>query len=492
MNFFDSYPPYSPYRNEHQDETINFFMLSDNKQDDNCLSKNFNALNSRSITKTDGKVFSITKCSFLKKKRKQVTKFSEEEDERLTKIVNEFPYLSWYDISKHFESKTPNQLKTHYENILKPGIVKGKWSEEEDAAILEWVKEKGPHSWSLLRIKGRNCKQIRERWVNNLKLKIEPNVEKIRWSEDSENKLIKMFLRFGSKWSVISRHMENTTENIVKNKFYCMLRSIASKYMSHVKIKKELVSKRKQNSELSVVNNMINLDLSESVEENWTGILNSGDFLIDEILEGRNNLSDIDGLNILSKNSMNKSNEAEQINIDNADDDDSRMKAETPSSISQVKGKTHDVKVLAPNNGESIKSEVPKKERKVNRKKRRDFLSQSELLKFLPFLIEERNIPLDYQSDEFDTNKACTNFDFKDWNKFYFKNLEVQDKRKEALKKIIKSLNKKRKEIQINQSLITIKKNMLLNEQVELLNKVLSRLKYKTMLDLFNIFKART
>jgi hypothetical protein len=74
------------------------------------------------------------------------------------------------------EGRTAIQCLHRWTKILKPGLRKGPWQEEEDEKLLEWVKNNGPCKWSICAesIQGRSGKQCRERWFNNLN----PNVKK--------------------------------------------------------------------------------------------------------------------------------------------------------------------------------------------------------------------------------------------------------------------------------------------------------------------------
>ena len=73
---------------------------------------------------------SETNTQNIKSKRKQ-NKWSKKEDELLTSLVKEFDG-AWTKISSCMIKRTPIQCLQRWTNILKPGLVKGHWSEEED------------------------------------------------------------------------------------------------------------------------------------------------------------------------------------------------------------------------------------------------------------------------------------------------------------------------------------------------------------------------
>ena len=83
--------------------------------------------------------------------------------------------------------RSPIQCLHRWTKILRPGLKKGPWKEEEDLMLMEWVRKNGATNWSKATkvIRGRSGKQIRERWFNTLN----PNVKKGEWSA-SEDALI--------------------------------------------------------------------------------------------------------------------------------------------------------------------------------------------------------------------------------------------------------------------------------------------------------------
>jgi len=160
------------------------------------------------------------------------------EDKKLIKLKEDFPYLTWNQISQFFEKRSKTDCMNRYLKVIDPNLIKGKWTAEEDQILKEWVMNNGEKNWfNLVKsnlLKGRNCKQIRERWMNNLSLEKD---KKIIWDENNEKILLEKFLIYGTSWTKISQFIPNTTENIVKNKFYSLLRKIANQ--SSYLVKKE-------------------------------------------------------------------------------------------------------------------------------------------------------------------------------------------------------------------------------------------------------------
>ena len=78
--------------------------------------------------------------------------------------------------------------------VLRPGLVKGPWTSEEDEIIVTAINE-GVTRWSDIaaRIPGRIGKQCRERWFNHL----DPNLRKTPWTPAEDAILDELHQRVG-------------------------------------------------------------------------------------------------------------------------------------------------------------------------------------------------------------------------------------------------------------------------------------------------------
>lgn len=144
------------------------------------------------------------------------------EDEALRQAINELGDKSWKKISERVNGRSPIQCLHRWTKILKPGLVKGPWTDEEDEMLKSWVSQEGPNKWSECAkvIPGRNCKQCRDRWFNYL----DPRVKKGGWSFDEDATIFNLFQTFGPKWAYIATFLPGRTENSIKNRFYSSLR----------------------------------------------------------------------------------------------------------------------------------------------------------------------------------------------------------------------------------------------------------------------------
>jgi hypothetical protein len=141
------------------------------------------------------------------------SKWSEEEDQRLSHAVQLYGQKNWRLISEFVISKTNLQCRQRYLKVIAPGIRKGKWSEEEDA-LLCLVMNQGMTNWRKIaeKVPGRTSKQCRERWNHYL----HPDVVKTPFSASEDKTLAKLYKLYGNHWSAISKLMPGRTENQVR------------------------------------------------------------------------------------------------------------------------------------------------------------------------------------------------------------------------------------------------------------------------------------
>ena len=84
------------------------------------------------------------------------------------------------------------------------------WTAEEDATILR-AMQTGVRKWSDVAqlLPGRNRKQCRERWYNQ----INPDIRKGDWTAEEDALLESLHVVYGNKWSEIAKRVEGRYEN---------------------------------------------------------------------------------------------------------------------------------------------------------------------------------------------------------------------------------------------------------------------------------------
>jgi hypothetical protein len=156
------------------------------------------------------------------KSNKQIIYWKKEEDNILLAKAREFGYKNWKEISSFIQGKSAIQCSSRYKRI-RPGLKKGLWSKEEDHKLIELVQTLGKN-WSLLSqyMPNRSGKQIRDRYTNNH----DPNIKKDKFSKDEDDKIIDLYRQYGPSWSFISTKLKRRTGDMIKNRFYSVLKRI--------------------------------------------------------------------------------------------------------------------------------------------------------------------------------------------------------------------------------------------------------------------------
>ena len=79
----------------------------------------------------------------------QRTRFTKEEDELLKQLVNSQEQPNWNEVARYMKKRTARQCRERYNNYLRPNLVNGPWTKEEDDLLIELYEKYGP-KWSLI------------------------------------------------------------------------------------------------------------------------------------------------------------------------------------------------------------------------------------------------------------------------------------------------------------------------------------------------------
>jgi len=158
-----------------------------------------------------------------KKPRKQPVasvKWTAEEDERLREVVAAQGAKNWRRVAEILDcpGRTDVSCQHRWNKVLRPGLKRGAWTEEEDAVVKKMVMATGLEEirWSVVAdaCPGRMGKQCRERWFNHL----DPDINRAEWSPEEDRILYETHLVFGNRWTEIAKFVPGRTENAVKNR----------------------------------------------------------------------------------------------------------------------------------------------------------------------------------------------------------------------------------------------------------------------------------
>jgi glutathionylspermidine synthase len=163
--------------------------------------------------------------------------------------AQEFNYKNWNAIADFIPGRTSIQCSARYRRI-RPGLIKGAWDKEEDIKLLALYKKYGKN-WAAIskEMPQRTGKQIRDRFLNSLDTKFSRG----KFTEEEDQAIIKYFKIYGNSWAKIAKKLKTRTGDMVKNRFYSSLKKTILK-------NKNFLRRKRLSSSPNIIKNKINED----------------------------------------------------------------------------------------------------------------------------------------------------------------------------------------------------------------------------------------
>lgn len=139
----------------------------------------------------------INDPSFIPRSYSRV-QWTNEENDKIIKHVNKYGPKKWKEIAAEIKTKTAQQCRDHYNDVLNPRIKNVIWTKEEEKILLLKYEQLGPR-WSKIKafLPGRTAGNIKN-YINLLlkRVSIENDEKKMHYKNEYSNNIIESSTNF--------------------------------------------------------------------------------------------------------------------------------------------------------------------------------------------------------------------------------------------------------------------------------------------------------
>ena len=163
-------------------------------------------------------------CISDQKNSRRTSPWTALEDAALIATVHEHGEV-WARMAIEIPNRNNDQCSQRWTKSLRPGLVRGKWSPEEDAKLLEALAAQHGSinvDWPqvALNIQGRIPKQCKERFW----LKLDPELKYDEWSADEDALLLASFDKYNGRWAHMAIALPRRRASALKVRFRALQR----------------------------------------------------------------------------------------------------------------------------------------------------------------------------------------------------------------------------------------------------------------------------
>ncbi|OHS96680.1 Transcription factor WER [Tritrichomonas foetus] len=161
-----------------------------------------------------------------------------------------------FHIIEILSRRTSNQMHS-----LGLKIKKNAFTVEDDMKLKKLVEKYGEHRWAFVasKMKNRNTRQCRERWINYLS----PLAVNGKWTDEEDEHLREKVHTIGRKWKLISKSFPGRTDINIRNRW----KYLTKHNMTELSYNILYSNKNGLSNDTKTIHHMENLDNIENVIE---------------------------------------------------------------------------------------------------------------------------------------------------------------------------------------------------------------------------------